>query len=82
MMTLLFGGVGFLGHAVRTGKPVEHYDVAKAQRWKREMEQALHPNGTDLEAVADFNELHLDEYILGDVAVEVSRVQLRFKELL
>ena len=67
---MLFGGVGFLGHAVRTGKPVEHYDVAKAQRWKREMEQALHPNGTDLEAVADFNELHLDEYILGDVAVE------------
>ena len=70
LLTMLLGGVGFLGHAVRTGTTITQHDVDKGQRWKREAERQLHPGGTGLEACAKFNEENRTEYILGDVAVE------------
>jgi hypothetical protein len=35
-----------------------HDDIDKAQQRKREVEKELHPNGTGLDACADFNDLY------------------------
>ena len=69
-VTNLPSGTGPMSNAVRSGRPVTQFDVAKANRWQKEAERRLHPGGTGLEACADFNEMVQDEYILGDVAVE------------
>ena len=65
MYTMIDGGLRSVRYEVRHGGKTNVYDVEKTARGKREYEREMHPEGDDISAVADFNDTHNDEFVLG-----------------